>query len=182
MIHYVQLIISKNIDIILFIDRRFFKQNFLHALQKISHLGRVSFSTSEREEKKSREREKEREDDWRKNPDWKQKQWKEKRDDPISLTNATRVAALLFAAQVQMILPLSTYDGVPHLLTAHSEHRESTGERFSIAHASTRSSLEGGTSRSEAVTELNWVNRRPPPPINRRPLSTPRYRVEKLQR
>lgn len=60
MIHYVQLIISKNIDIILFIDRRFFKQNFLHALQKINHLGRVSFSTSEREEK-NREKEKRKE-------------------------------------------------------------------------------------------------------------------------
>ena len=29
----------------------------------------------------------------------------------------------LSAAQVQMILPLSPHDGVPHLLTAHTEHR-----------------------------------------------------------
>lgn len=40
-----------------------------------------------------------------------------------SLTNATRLAALLLsAAQVQMILPPSSHDGVPHLLTTHREH------------------------------------------------------------
>lgn len=53
----------------------------------------------------------------------KQKAISKENANPISLTNATRVAALLSAAQVQMILPLSPHDGVPHLLTAHTEHR-----------------------------------------------------------